>query len=88
MLTFSLPKRKVDNIVSLCQFILQKDRVRLREQAAVLWNFSWSFTYVRSHYRSLQRFYIQSVGDFRDLNKLVTFTKEARIYIQWNDFLV
>jgi hypothetical protein len=41
MLSFSLPKSKVDNIVSLCQSFLQKDRVKLRELAAVLGNFSW-----------------------------------------------
>jgi hypothetical protein len=84
MLSFSLPKCKVDNIVSLCQSILKKDRVKLREIAAVLGNFSWSITsvpYAPSHYRSLQRFYIQAVGDFSNLNKLVTLKQEARIDI-------
>lgn len=63
MWSFSLPKSKVGNVVSLCRFILQKDGVNLRELVAV-WdflmtpfgNFSWSILlvlYSQSHYRSL-----------------------------------
>ncbi|KAI9555870.1 hypothetical protein GHT06_018387 [Daphnia sinensis] len=75
ILSFPLPisRVKVENIVSLCRSVLQKDQVKLRELAFVLGNFSSSIPsvpYAQSNYRSLQRFYIQSVGNCSNLNKL------------------
>jgi hypothetical protein len=60
-LSFSLPSEKATTVNQMCLSALQIDRVSLRSLSSILGNFTWaipSIPFAQSHYRSMQRFYI------------------------------
>ena len=86
-LSFSLPKEKATAVKKMCFSALNCERVSLRTLASILGNFTWaipSIPFAQSHYRSMQRFYIEQAHRFnRDLNSSCMLSPDARADLEW-----
>ena len=86
-LSFSLPKEKATAVKQMCFSALNSERVSLRTLASILGNFTWaipSIPFAQSHYRSMQRFYIEQAHRFnRDLNSSCMLSPDARADLEW-----
>ena len=86
-LSFSLPSEKATAVKQMCLSALQTDCVSLRSLASILGNFTWaipSIPFAQSHYRSMQRFYIDQVHRVnRNLNSSCVLSADARADLRW-----
>ena len=86
-MSWALPAPKVESTTSLCQSILNQDKVKLRDIASVLGKFVWASLAVQSftqgHFRSLQSLYINSVKRFTDLSRKISLTTDAKLDLLW-----
>ena len=71
----------------MCFSALNCERVSLRTLASILGNFTWaipSIPFAQSHYRSMQRFYIEQAHRFnRGLNSSCMLSPDARADLEW-----
>ena len=61
-LSFSLPEKKINNIRGICQRMISKLCVSLREILSILGHLSWAVTcvpFAESHYRQIQSFILE-----------------------------
>ena len=86
-LSLSLRAEKVDEIIRLCQNLFSKSSAPLREIAKVLGLFAWAIKavpFAQSHYRDLQRLYIEGCVRFEDnLNSLVLLDSDSKNNLSW-----
>ncbi|XP_059352815.1 uncharacterized protein LOC132088282 [Daphnia carinata] len=86
-MSFALPAKKVLSVKAMCQAALDKNRISLREIASILGNFTWaipSIPFAQSHYRSMQRFYIEQAKEFAfNLNASCILSEGARVDLKW-----
>ena len=83
-LSFSLPSAKVDSIIALCKAVLVSSKVKLRDLAQLMGNFSWSISsvpFAQGHFRKLQHFYLSH--SHGDLNVSVSLSHGAKSDLEW-----
>jgi hypothetical protein len=83
-LSFSLPSAKVDSIIALCKAVLVSSKVKLRDLAKLMENFSWSISsvpFAQGHFRKLQHFYLSH--SHGDLNVSVSLSHGAKSDLEW-----
>ena len=86
-MSFALPQYKVEAVLMMCRNALGAGTVSLRCIASILGNFNWAIPtipFAQSHYRSMQRFYIDESRKTRgDLNKRRVLSAETRADLTW-----
>ncbi|KZS06356.1 Uncharacterized protein APZ42_030218 [Daphnia magna] len=86
-MSFALPADKVASVRMMCSRALSDNSISLRKVASILGNFTWgipSIPFAQSHYRSMQRFYIEQAkrSNF-DLRSTCALSREARSDLEW-----
>lgn len=84
LLSFSLPSAKVDSIIALCKSVLVSSKVKLRDLAKLMGNFSWSISsvpFAQGHFRKLQHFYLSH--SHGDLAVSVSLSHGAKSDLEW-----
>jgi len=87
LMSFSLPESKFLKMRSMCQQALSRNRVKLRDLASIMGNFSWAILaipFAQSHYRSVQRSLIDSLAENGgDFDGFVSLSRRARTELEW-----
>ncbi len=86
-LAFILPKTKREKTRKLCVQALTKNRIKLRDLAKVMGNFSWAIPVVpftQAHYRKVQSDLIWMLGkNGGNFEKYLSLSEEARADLSW-----
>lgn len=85
-LSFVLPTDKAAAVKEMCSKALAKDAVTLRTLASIQGHFAWAIPavpFAQSHYRSLQRFYIEGQRNTDALDRECLLSPTARADLRW-----
>jgi len=86
-MTFSLPEDSLVRMQEMCRRALGHDRVRIRDLASIMGNFSWAILaipFAQSHYRSVQQSFIGALSaNGRDFDGFVSLSGRARTELEW-----
>ena len=86
-MSLSLPELKVSHITTLCQEVLSKPKVSLREISSLLGNLSWaipSIPFAQMHYRDIQNCHIRQLHwANKNFQKEIVLSEDARKDLSW-----